>query len=186
MTTETQTPIAVPTRQEVNALVLTACFGWRWESTICKPSGDCLTAIHAGPDDPFGYVPSNYYAPDWSPSDADAPRFTDWDKANIWHDPNRIAARFTLPDFCGDRNLVAERLLPLVSERGLMSDLGIAFDDMLTRPVITYTNWGHEVTNWSALVEVLELTPAQQTEAVLRTLGHWPADWQSVGSGESP
>jgi len=168
MTTETPTMLR-PSPTEVNALVLTSCFAWRWRSRVSKPSGERLTALLAGEDDLLGYHPTNYYVPEWSDSDATAPRFTDWDRGNIKHDQRRLSATFTLPDFCRDRNLVARWLWPLLGEDPATWDTYLH--------IVGQARYG-EIHHAGRRKHTA--SPAIQTEAVLRTLGVWPSTWGSV------
>jgi len=66
------------------------------------------------------------------------------------------------PDFCGSRQPSAEWLLPMVAE-----DDRAEFVRYLWRSVDVRDVWA-----------CMTSTPRQQVEAVLRTLGKWPAEWE--------
>ena len=153
-----------PTDKEINALVLTSLFGWRWMSRTSKPSGDRKTALIAPDGDTLGYAPSNWYAPDWTPSYPTAPRFTDWDKSNIKRDQQGDIVAFTLPDFCNDRNL-----LPLLWVKLEEEEHGVFY--LRLSHMGLRGEWARHTA-----------TPRQQTEAVLRTLEHWPTEWRAASS----
>ena len=155
-----------PDDMEINALVLTALFGWRWQSKYVEGTGGRLTALHAGENDPLGYVPSNYYAPDWLPSDASAPRYADWDTANIKCDECDRIITINMPDFCKDRNL-----LPLLWEKAsfeIVEELSM-LNSMDGLPRSSVREWAYHIATSD---------PRRVAEAALRVLGHWPADWE--------
>ena len=155
--------------EEINALVLTSLFGWKWMSKVNQMSGDRLTAPIAPEGDTLGYRPTNWYAPDWTPSDAAAPRFSDWNRCNAKSDKRGYILTTVLPDFCTDRNLLP-LLWAKVRERGLEKAFGL---EVFNVAVL------HRFAIWQDAIAILELTPRQQTEAVLRTLGYWPTEWEA-------
>lgn len=173
-----------PDVREVNALVLTSCFGWKWESRISLPRGKRLTALHAGEDDPLGYVPTNYNRDVWQPSDADEERFDDWDRGNIKQAKDGFGRiDFNLPNFCGDRNLVAEFLLPKVRELNIVCEFGHVVCQSVQEPLYELDHKDC-FPNYFVVTEILLCTPVQLTEAFLRTLAVWPAEWKSIGRTE--
>lgn len=162
------------TDEEVNALVLTSFFGWRWMSKTTKSSGDRMTSLIAPEGDTLGYRPTNWYAPDWTPSDAASPRFIDWKRCNAKRDEHNHILTTVLPDFCTDRNL-----LPVLWAKIKKAQAEYEFGEeiyLMVGPYVSCSQWGIR----SSLIEIMGLTPRQQTEAVLRTLGHWPSEWEGA------
>ena len=158
------------TDEEVNALVLTSLFGWRWMSKVSQMSDNRLAALIAPEGDTLGYRPTNWYAPDWTPSDAAAPRFIDWKRCNAKRDEHGDIVAFTIPDFCNDRNL-----LPVLWAKIKKAQAEYEFGEeiyLMVGPYVSCSQWGIR----ASLIDIMELTPRQQTEAVLRTLGNWPTE----------
>jgi len=161
-----------PDPQEINALVLTSCFGWRWESKVSQPSDKRLTALIAPEGDALGYSPSNYDPAVWSPSDATAERFDDWNTANLRYDQKGFPITSALPNFYEDANL-----LPLLLDK-VAGGHEYDFLDNLSEMVRA-----QDSSENAAIWACMTATPRQQAEAVLRTLGHWPAEWRSEREG---
>ena len=156
------------TDEEVNALVLTSLFGWRWMSNVSQMSGNRLTDLIAPEGDLLGYSPTNWYASDWTHSDAAAPRFSDWNRSNVKRSKNDHILTTVLPDFCTDRNL-----LPMLWAKIKKAQAEYEFGEeiyLMVGPYVSCSQWGIR----ASLIDIMELTPRQQTEAVLRTLGRWP------------
>jgi hypothetical protein len=161
-----------PDAQEINARVLVAFFGWRWMSKVQHRSDRRLTGLIAGPQDPLGYVPTNYHAPSWEPSDEHAARFSDWHKA-CWKRGKRDAIEHVgLPNFCGDANLLP-RLLDEVEKRGMcwtyadaLKMLGCIEEKSASPPKV-----------WQAERSPLRL----KVIAALQACMEWPGIWCTDG-----
>ena len=157
-----------PDDMEINALVLTALFGWKWQSKYVEGARGRLTVLFA-PADPgndLGYTRTNYYAEDWIASDASQRRCDDWDRANAQHDSSGDIIAFRIPDFCKDRNL-----LPLLWEKAsfeIVEELSM-LNSMDGLPRSSVREWAYHIATSD---------PRRVAEAALRVLGHWPADWE--------
>jgi hypothetical protein len=162
------TPTAQPDA-ELNALVLCSAFGWRWMSKGINYDDHRLTALIAPDNDVLGYVPINYRPASWKPSDAKAERFTDWDEFNVIFNKPGLPDTFTLPDFCQDANL-----LPLLLERVKFHFADVAYIRNLGS-ILGILPMEGKYAAWA--FKLVDATPRQITEAWLRTLGHWPANW---------
>ena len=152
--------------EEINALALTSLFGWQW---MCK-SEDGLVGLIAPDNDVFLWKPVNWHAPDWIPSSRFAPRFRHWDKMNTPF--AALGYGSALPDFCTDRNL-----LPLLWAKVRKAQAEYEFGEeiyLMVGPYVSCSQWGIR----ASLIDIMGLTPRQQTKAVLRTLGRWPSEWE--------
>lgn len=161
---------------ELNALLLCGCFGWRWVKKV-EGHAPYLTMLRCGEEDPFGYVNANYFPEHEQPSDASAPRFTDWDRCCFTRGPRGGIEHIGIPNFCQDRNLVAQWLFPLVAERQKINGYLDELIKIIHPPSFTS---GDGIT-WACMTA----TPRQQAEAVARVLGLWPATWDAEQESES-
>jgi hypothetical protein len=71
--------------RELDALVAERCFGWRWRQYPAPGNKKMLTGLFP-PEAPKRVCVPNHYDSIWLPSDATAPRFSDWDSCPWWED----------------------------------------------------------------------------------------------------
>lgn len=171
MSTET---LIVPDFAEVNALVLTSCFGAFW--SLETHMGTRLALLRMPEPNPFGIINVNYLREGNEIVDASAPRFNTWWKTLEKRRRDGFGrVEIGLPDFCRDRNLVAEWLWPLLDQQDQRSCLMWNLYQSCLMCILS-----NEPDAILGFRRLHTSTPAKQTEAVLRTLGFWPANWASV------
>ena len=159
--------------EEINALVLTSLFGWKWmKRKYIAGHTQWLTALISPEEDSLGYGPTNYWAEEWEFSTATGRRFDDWNRCNAKLDNRGDILTTALPDFCNDRNL-----LPMLWAKVRKAQAEYEFGEeiyLMVGPYVSCSQWGIR----ASLIDIMGLTPRQQTKAVLRTLGRWPSEWE--------